>query len=303
MCKSILITCSDHLVDSLKKNPYAATVLLAIACHGSMQGKSITLDCHRQHLSKWTSISISALMKVVDYLVRENLISFRSDWQGWHMSVKPENGQTILSLIEDKSVCQTHALPLTQCAKNAELVCQTHTLPSTQCAKNTELVCQKHTLTPSVAHNSAENQSLTPSAQKQTTDYIYNNINNNLFKNNIYTHEETTKPSAPKTAAKTTVAQAREKLPERQERFRQQVMAHADKYDRKMLTDFYMYWSEPTRRGDHMRMDMQHTWDLGRRLYTWQQQTERFASRRTAASPYDTGRINYNNKEYTTEWH
>jgi len=41
------------------------------------------------------------------------------------------------------------------------------------------------------------------------------------------------------------------------------------KYERNLLKEFYQYWSESDRQGIKMRMELEKTWELGRRLSTW----------------------------------
>lgn len=61
-------------------------------------------------------------------------------------------------------------------------------------------------------------------------------------------------------------------------------MDNAQKYGKPMLLAFYQYWSEPTRSGSRMRMELQPTWKLGGRLATW-------ASREVKGKPQGGGRI------------
>jgi len=58
-------------------------------------------------------------------------------------------------------------------------------------------------------------------------------------------------------------------LEERQEEFKIEVETFLYKYDIKLLTAFYAYWSEPDLQNKKMRKEMQKTWDTRRRLVTW----------------------------------
>ena len=60
-----------------------------------------------------------------------------------------------------------------------------------------------------------------------------------------------------------------EELRERQFLFKKEVEEFKDKYSIEMLTNFYAYWSEPTRDKTKMRMETEKTWDTSRRLLTW----------------------------------
>jgi hypothetical protein len=42
------------------------------------------------------------------------------------------------------------------------------------------------------------------------------------------------------------------------------------KYDKGMLNDFFMYWTEPNKSKTKMKFEMEKTWDLSRRLHTWE---------------------------------
>lgn len=44
---------------------------------------------------------------------------------------------------------------------------------------------------------------------------------------------------------------------------------HLKKYGKKMLNDFYAYWTETTQKGDRFRQELEKTWTLERRLNTW----------------------------------
>ena len=44
---------------------------------------------------------------------------------------------------------------------------------------------------------------------------------------------------------------------------------YTSKYPAQLLEDFYNYWTEPNRRKTKMRFEIQQTWDISRRLFTW----------------------------------
>lgn len=55
----------------------------------------------------------------------------------------------------------------------------------------------------------------------------------------------------------------------RAQKFKAQVLNFRTTYDRAMLDNFYDYWTEPNKSGTKMKFELQKTWDLKRRLGTW----------------------------------
>lgn len=61
---------------------------------------------------------------------------------------------------------------------------------------------------------------------------------------------------------------------DRQKAFYNTLIPFVNKYPKEMLRTFYDYWSEPNRSNTKMRMELERTWDLSRRLATWHKKDE-----------------------------
>lgn len=66
-------------------------------------------------------------------------------------------------------------------------------------------------------------------------------------------------------------------LPERQQDFYTQLKPFLPQYDAKMLRSFYDYWSEASHSGKKMRMEMERTWDVTKRLARWKLNQDNFS--------------------------
>lgn len=70
-------------------------------------------------------------------------------------------------------------------------------------------------------------------------------------------------------------------LTDRQKSFYDSLLPFLTKYDKKMLREFYEYWSEPDRAAKpKMRFEKEKTWSLERRLERWKRIDDEKASRR-----------------------
>lgn len=58
-------------------------------------------------------------------------------------------------------------------------------------------------------------------------------------------------------------------IEERQREFIEKLRPYIDQYGRKMLNEFFMYWTEHNEGGKKMRYEMQKVFNLQRRLITW----------------------------------
>lgn len=56
----------------------------------------------------------------------------------------------------------------------------------------------------------------------------------------------------------------------RQNKFKEEVFSFKNFYTEKLLSQFYDYWSEKTKNGKQMKMELQKTWETSKRLATWQ---------------------------------
>lgn len=59
------------------------------------------------------------------------------------------------------------------------------------------------------------------------------------------------------------------KLKERALNFKNEILTYINSYDKKMLKEFYEYWTEPNKSKTKMRFEQEKTWDLSRRLKRW----------------------------------
>lgn len=86
----------------------------------------------------------------------------------------------------------------------------------------------------------------------------------NLVKYRVYNDKSDSKNDTEATPKR----QSKE-IKEREEVFKKQVFKYISKYQKKILNDFFLYWSEKNKNGKKMKFEMQKTWDLERRLFTW----------------------------------
>lgn len=63
-------------------------------------------------------------------------------------------------------------------------------------------------------------------------------------------------------------------IEERQKDFYDTLRPYVNKYPKEMLRAFYDWWSEPNRSKTKMRVELEKTWDLSRRLATWNRKDE-----------------------------
>lgn len=55
----------------------------------------------------------------------------------------------------------------------------------------------------------------------------------------------------------------------RKQAFKDSIAKHLDNYNRELLNDFYLYWTEPNRSNTKLRFELEKTWETSRRLKTW----------------------------------
>ena len=58
-------------------------------------------------------------------------------------------------------------------------------------------------------------------------------------------------------------------ISEREEIFKNEIHNFIFNYDKKMLDEFFEYWSEPNRSKTKMKFELEKTWDTKRRLKRW----------------------------------
>lgn len=59
-------------------------------------------------------------------------------------------------------------------------------------------------------------------------------------------------------------------LSERTEKFKEELIPFVQKYGKDMIFAFFDYWSEPNPSKTKMKFEMQKTWDIAKRLRTWE---------------------------------
>lgn len=65
-------------------------------------------------------------------------------------------------------------------------------------------------------------------------------------------------------------------IKEKEKAFQIQLQSYQKTYSNDMLNSFYMYWSESNTNGKKMKFEMQKTWDLSKRLVTWNKNEAKF---------------------------
>ena len=78
----------------------------------------------------------------------------------------------------------------------------------------------------------------------------------------------------------------KESIKDREENFLNSLKAYLSEYDIKLLDDFYRYWSEPNKSKTKMRFELESTWDLSRRLKTWERNEKKW--RKNGNGHYNT---------------
>jgi hypothetical protein len=68
---------------------------------------------------------------------------------------------------------------------------------------------------------------------------------------------------------------------ERKKDFAMSIQPYLDKYGKKMLNEFYAYWTEETQGKDKLRVELQKTWNVERRLSTWNENNSSFTKTAT----------------------
>ena len=72
----------------------------------------------------------------------------------------------------------------------------------------------------------------------------------------------------------------KELIKKREEKFINQVSAHADQYDDELLEDFIEYWTEPNKSETKMKYELERTWSLSRRLKKWSSNRNGFGKKK-----------------------
>lgn len=68
--------------------------------------------------------------------------------------------------------------------------------------------------------------------------------------------------------------------------FKDSLLPFLEKYGRKILNEFYTYWTEPNHSKTKMKFELQKTWDTERRLNTWQKRDKNFNKQEIGKGEY-----------------
>lgn len=90
-------------------------------------------------------------------------------------------------------------------------------------------------------------------------------------KNIIVPEEEKEVESSP--IVKPTRVNKEEEMKSREGIFYNALIPFVKTYGREMIRDFFNYWSEPNKSHSKMRFEQERTWDLARRLQTWEKRS------------------------------
>ncbi len=140
--------------------------------------------------------------------------------------------------------------------------------------------CQKltATLTVETPDYQTDCQKLTvkSSPAKEKNQKKNNTIQNIVIEGNAtpdgLAHPQTSKPQKPK-QTKEEILAATEK---RRKDFYDSLIPYVQRYGKQMVRDFFDYWSELNKSGSKMRWENQQTWELDRRLATWERKSDEF---------------------------
>lgn len=82
---------------------------------------------------------------------------------------------------------------------------------------------------------------------------------------------------------KITKVDKEQEMKSRERKFYNMLIPFVKTYGREMIREFFDYWSEPNKSHSKMRFEQERTWDLSRRLQTWEKRS------RNGFSKYNSG--------------
>lgn len=97
---------------------------------------------------------------------------------------------------------------------------------------------------------------------KNNTNVLPTNYDTNTIKESIVNENK--------------VKDIKEDIEKRKLKFADTLKNHIDIYERKMLLEFYAYWTEPNKSNTKFRQELEKTWDLERRLTIWSKNDKNF---------------------------
>ena len=128
------------------------------------------------------------------------------------------------------------------------------------------------TLNVNVNENINVNENSIDSSEIKISDLPISENQSNKKSFNLETETEKRKKVAPK-----------KEIDERELDFKQQIFPYVEKYGVEMCKDFFNYWSEKNQSGKKMRFEIERTWELSRRLETWNKRQDKFNKGKTEA--------------------
>ncbi len=108
----------------------------------------------------------------------------------------------------------------------------------------------------------------TPSYQSDTMKGI------NLTPSSLYS--ETTTETTKENNREEKKPKSTNNLKHREDVFFLSFTPYLDKFDKKLLKNFYDYWTEPNKSNTKMRFELEKTWDLNKRLARWSNNENKF---------------------------
>jgi hypothetical protein len=82
------------------------------------------------------------------------------------------------------------------------------------------------------------------------------------------------KPRPPR--PKKTLEEKKVEMEGRKKEFYQSLIPFVPQYGKEMIREFYDYWTEPNKSGTRFKKEMEDTWDVNRRLTTWEGNEQKF---------------------------
>lgn len=76
--------------------------------------------------------------------------------------------------------------------------------------------------------------------------------------------------------AKLKQAEPKQTVEQRKQNFADTIFPYVKEYGSEMCLQFFNYWSELNHSGKKMRFELQKTWEVGKRLATWQNNSKSF---------------------------
>lgn len=73
----------------------------------------------------------------------------------------------------------------------------------------------------------------------------------------------------------------KEAIKDREQKFYEKLVPFFEKYGRALVESFFRYWTEPNKSGTRMRFEMEKTWDVERRLRTWNDNQNKYRNGKT----------------------